>query len=172
MIRLFPRSQPLVVALVAGALSALALGGGKPKTCHQCGHHKHVTQVCRLMKVCAAVDIPSYVYTKERVFYPEKGALRNTGYRSDTFYEFWRTCDCGKTNDPAQQATQRFLSELNCSSYTVCGCQTNYGAKSTGCDAGCSIRAPGKTARITTPILKWETVPLCKECCEKNGQAK
>ncbi len=162
------RFSPVAIAvLVACAVSASALAGGKSKSCHRCGGEKHVKPVLRLVKICEDVDLPSYVYTKEEVFYPDKGAVCHTGYRSDTFYEFWRECDCSKTGDSSQHAAQHGLPQLKCSSYTVCGCQTHYGAKPTGCHSGCSIRVPGKTQRITTPILKWETVSLCKDCCEK-----
>jgi hypothetical protein len=173
MYRLVSRSHELIVtAVVAGVISATAFAGGKSRTCHHCGHDKEVKPVCRLVKICEEVDIPSYVYTKDEVFYPDKGAICYTGYRSDTFYNFWRTCDFSKTDDPSQQATQHSLSQLHCSWYTVCGCQTMYGAKSTGCHSGCSIRVPGKTQRVATPILKWETVSLCKDCCEKNRKTK
>lgn len=159
-----------LVAFLACAIAVTALAGGKSKSCHQCGCEKHVKQVCRLVKICQEIDIPDYVYTKEEVFHPDKGAVCYTGYRSDTFYHFWRSCEVSKSDDPSQQATQHLPSHLNCSSYTVCGCKTLYGAKTTGCHWGCSIRVPGKTRRITAPILKWETVPLCKDCCQKDGE--
>ena len=156
-----------VLTLLVGTV---ALAGGKSKSCHRCGGEEHVKHVYRLVKICEEVEIPSYVYTKEEVFYPDKGAVCHTGYRCDTFYDFWRSCDCSKSDDPSQQATQHPLSLLNCSSHTVCGCKTLYGAKSTGCHSGCSIRVPGKTQHITTPILKWEAIPLCKGCCDKDAR--
>ncbi len=156
----------IVAFLLTGTLSVACYAGGKSKSCKKCGGEKHVKHVYRLVKVCEEVDIPSYVYTKEEVFYPDKGAVCYTGFRSDTFYDFWRSCDHSKGEDAAQQATQHRLPQLNCSSYTVCGCKTMYGAKATGCHSGCSIRVPGKTQRITTPVLKWEAVALCKDCCE------
>ncbi|MCA9118861.1 MAG: hypothetical protein H6822_16240 [Planctomycetaceae bacterium] len=168
--RLVSRTKTLALGgLLACAIGVSTFAGGKSKTCHQCGHDKHVKHVLRLVKVCEEVELPCYIYTKEEVFYPDKGAICYTGYRSDTFYKFWRTCDCFNLDEPSQQSTQHPLSQLNCSSYTVCGCKTMYGAKSTGCHSGCSIRVPGKSQHIATPILKWETVPLCKECCEKRA---
>ena len=166
--RLVSRIKTIVVIATIGcAVAVTALAGGKSKSCHQCGHEKNVKHVLRLVKICEDVDLPSYVYTKEEVFYLDKGAICYHGYRSDTFYDFWSTCNCSKGETPSQQAAQHKLPQLNCSSYTVCGCKTMYGAKSTGCHSGCSIRVPGKTRRLTTPILKWETVPLCKDCCDK-----
>ncbi|HUG69622.1 MAG TPA: hypothetical protein VMM76_17860 [Pirellulaceae bacterium] len=170
--RLVSRSCiPIAAAFLIGSISLAAFAGGKSKSCHQCGCEKHVKEVCRLVKVCEEVDIPNYVYAKEDVFYPDKGAVCYTAYRSDTIYSFWRTCDCSKVEAPLQQSAPYCPPHLNCSSYTVCGCQTLYGAKPTGCHSGCSIRVPGKTQRITTPILKWETVPLCKDCCD-SGEKK
>lgn len=155
------------VIFVACATAVTAFAGGKSKTCHQCGLDKHVKHVLRLVKFCEEVDIPSYVYAKEEVFYPDKGSVCYSSYRSDTFYDFWRQCDSTKDGDAAQLAVQHGLPHLNCSSYTVCGYQTHYGAKPTGCHTHCSIRVPGKTQRVTTPILKWETVAVCKDCCDK-----
>ncbi|MDA1053981.1 MAG: hypothetical protein O3C40_26325 [Planctomycetota bacterium] len=169
--RLVARSTTVAfVALMAGAIAVSAWAGGKSKSCHQCGCEKPVKQVFRLVKICKEVDIPSYVYTKEEVFYPDKGSVCYTGHRSDTFYNFWRSCDFSKTEDPSQRAIQHHLPQLHCSSYTVCGCTTLHGAKPTGCHSGCSIRVPGKTQHITTPILKWETVSRCKDCCEVSGK--
>lgn len=169
--RLVSHTHLLLTTLaLACAISVAAFAGGKSKACRQCGHDKHVEHVLRLVKVCEPVELPCYVYSKEEVFYPDKGAICYEGYRSDTFYEFWRTCDHSKVEDPSQQATQHHLSQLHCSSYTVCGCKTMYGAKSTGCHSGCSIRVPGKSQHLTSPILKWETVPLCKDCCDKSAK--
>lgn len=167
--RLVSRLQTIIALALVYAVVATAFAGGKSKSCRQCGQDKHVEHVLRLVKICEEVDIPSYVYTKEEVFYPDKGAICYEGYRSDTFYDFWRTCDCSKTENASQQAAQHNLPQLHCSSYTICGCMTVFGAKSTGCHSGCSLRVPAKTSRITSPILKWETVPLCKDCCEKRG---
>lgn len=150
--------------------SSDCLAGGKSKSCKNCGCDKHVKHELRLVKVCEEVNVPSYVYTKEEVFYPDKGAVCYEGFRSDTFYEFWRSCECAKAAEPSQQATQHHITSLHCSSYTVCGCRTMYGAKATGCHSGCSVRVPGKTQRITSPILKWETVPLCKDCSKSAKQ--
>ncbi len=154
--------------IIATASSPNSFAGGKSKSCKNCGSEKHVKHELRLVKVSEEVDVPSYVYSKEEVFYPDKGAVCYTGFRSDTFYDFWRSCECLKESEPSQQATQRHISHLNCSSYTVCGCKTIYGAKATGCHSGCSIRVPGKSKRTTTPILKWETISLCKDCCEQS----
>ncbi|MEO8495401.1 MAG: hypothetical protein ABI614_10040, partial [Planctomycetota bacterium] len=96
----FRSSITAIAAFCACAMTMAAFAGGSSKSCHQCGCEKHVKIVCRLVKFCEEVDIPSYVYAKEEVFYPDKGSVCHTGYRSDTFYDFWRTCDCSKEEHP------------------------------------------------------------------------
>lgn len=162
-------STVVVIALVTSCL-ATALGGGR--SCKKCGHDKHVKPCLRLVKVCEEVELPEYACLKQEVFYPDKGWLTYTGYRCDTYCKLWRECDCntkGKGDlpliqDPLQTSPKKPLPPLNCECYTKSGCVTLFGAMPTGCHTGCVIRQRVATPKVLVPVMKWETVYLCKDC--------
>jgi hypothetical protein len=138
----------LIACLLVVGIWQSALAGGK--SCGRCGGHKELKSVYRLVKVCRQIDMPEYAYTKQEVFYPDKGAVCYPGLHCDTFHTLWQNCDC----------------KTSCQSYTICSCQTRFGAKSTGHDSGCGVRQPYAVSKLTVPVLKWEVVHRCKDCCK------
>jgi len=138
----------LIACCVVVGIWQTAFAGGK--SCGRCGSHKELKSVYRLVKIRQEIDMPEYAHTKQEAFYPDKGAVCYPGYRCDTFHTLWRNCDC----------------TISCQSHTVCGCKTLYGAKSTGHHAGCSVRQPFAVSKLTVPVIKWEVVQRCKDCCD------
>ncbi|MBP85730.1 MAG: hypothetical protein CMJ64_03280 [Planctomycetaceae bacterium] len=158
-----------VLALVCSMAHAAIAGG---RICHHCGSDKHVKPVVRLVKVCEEVELPKYASLKQEVFFPDKGAVCHVGYRCDTYCKIWRDCDCNSKGpgdlpliqDPLQTSPKMPLPPLRCSCYTKSGCVTLFGAKPAGWHEGCIVRERVAAPKILVPLLKWETVPLCKDC--------
>ena len=138
--------------IVVGIWQQSAIAGGK--SCGRCGGHKELKSVYRLVKIRQEVDMPQYAYTKQETFYADKGAVCFPGFRCDTYHTLWRHRDC----------------TISCQSHTVCGCKTLYGAKSTGEHSGCAVRQPYAVSKLTVPLIKWEVVQRCKDCCELAGK--
>ncbi len=142
----------LVACFLVGGIWQAAVAGGK--SCGRCGSRHDLKSVYRLVKVCRDIDMPQYTHAKQEAFYPDKGAVCHSGYRCDTFHTLWRNCDC----------------TFGCQSHTVCGCKTLLGAKSTGHHAGCAVRQPLAVSQLTVPVIKWEVVQRCKDCCEHSAK--
>jgi hypothetical protein len=157
---------------IAMSCTQATVAGGR--SCKTCGCKEHVKAVCRLVKVCEEVEIPEYAHLKREVFQPDKGTVCHTGFRCDTIYDIWREYGSkskGKGVSPelafAHQVPQKYgLPPLQSTCHTVCECQTHYGAKPTGCHVGCAVRKAVSEHKVVVPILKWETVHLCEDCCE------
>lgn len=144
----------LIVCLVVGGSWQPAFAGGK--SCGRCGSHQELKSVYRLVKICQEIDMPEYALTKQEAFYPDKGAVCHSGYRCDTFHALWRNCDC----------------TIGCQSHTICDCKTLYGAKSTGHHAACAVRQPFEVSKRMVPLLRWEIVQRCQDCCEEASQPR
>jgi hypothetical protein len=131
----------------------------------------HVKPVLRLVKVCEEVELPEYACLKQEVYFPDKGSISYCGYRCDTYCKIWRDCDCnskGKGDlllqDPLQTSPKKPLPPLNCTCYTESGWKTLFGAVPTGCHEACVVRQRVAASKIPVPVMKWETVDLCKDC--------
>jgi len=162
-------SSLVIVAIVTACLGTAIAGG---HSCKKCGHDKQVKPCLRLVKVCQEVELPEYAYLKQEVFLPDKGWLCYTGYRCDTYYRLWRECECNSKGkgelpliqDPLQTSPKKPLPPLSCQCYTKSGCVTLFGAMPTGYHTGCVIRQQVAAPKILVPVMKWETVYLCKSC--------
>lgn len=168
----------ILLVLVVGSMLIVnrppsTFAGGH--SCKKCGHEKHVKACLRLVKVCQEVEIPEYAHLKQEVFFPDKGSVCFTGYRCDTYCKIWRDCDCNARQkselplleDPLQTLPKKPLPPLSCSCYTKSGCVTLFGALPTGCHTGCSVRQRVAEPKLLVPVMKWETVYLCKGCAGK-----
>jgi hypothetical protein len=164
-----PRHFVTATLLLLTSLSP-ALAGGR--SCKKCGCDKHVKPVLRLVKICEEIELPEYACLKQEAYFPDKGTVCYSGYRCDTYYKIWRDCVCnskGKSDlpliqDPLQTSPKTPLPPLSCTCYTESGYKELFGAVPTGCHDGCIIRQPVATPKVCVPVLKWETVHLCKDC--------
>ena len=86
--RTISRTRILIVCFLIVGICQSALAGGK--SCGRCGSHKELKSVYRLVKICREIDMPEYAYTKQEVFYPDKGAVCYPGFHCDTFHTLWR----------------------------------------------------------------------------------
>ena len=171
--RLTIRGILLMTSLLSLAAADAALAGGR--SCQRCGAKHDVKPTFRLVKVSQPIIMPEYAALKRESFFPDKGVVCHEGYRCDTIYQLWREPVAkGKGKalrltdfDAVQSHHPRPLPPLQTSCHTVCGCQTHYGAKSTGCHESHCIRKPVGETTLVVPVLKWQAVHWCKDCQQK-----
>ena len=138
-----------VLLVVVTGLTNLAFAGGK--NCYQCGCKDHVKNKLIAVAECREIETPTYECLPTNVFYPMKGIVCKSEWRSDRVCELHRHCD----------------QTIGCTCKVDCRFKKQFGASPCGQHSTCNVRHPVGSHKSLVPVIKWITIPMCKDCSRR-----